>query len=141
MAQKSKRLNGANPFQSAVDSIEQEFQRWQKEFQTRSKSLEKQLEKSRRQFETQGRKQIKRFNAEVRKNPYVKRAETLRKNARREFESRMEDLLSAFQIASKGEIERVDRKLRTLAKKLAEFEKAAGSRTTRQSAADQSARV
>ena len=52
----------------------------------------------------------------------MKRAETLGKDVQSQIESGLESVLSIFQIASKADIRRVDRKLNRISKKLKELE-------------------
>ena len=111
MAQRT-RSNGTGAFESAVDSIERELGRIQKQIQSGRRDLEKRLE--------QGRKQIVR---DVRKSPAFKRAVSLRKEAEKQLETGLDNMLSAFQIASKRDVDRIDRRLRSINKKLTEIEK------------------
>ena len=124
------RANGTNPLENARDSIEHELGRIRKQFRTQGRSLEKRIEKGRKELEsrrkrleTRGRKQVKSLVADIRKNPVVKRAEALRKDAEKQLETGVESMLSMLQIASKGDVQKIDRKLKTLNKKLASLEK------------------
>ena len=123
MAQKTSRANGASPLESAVQSLG----KVRKQLRARTREIEKRFEKGRRQIGTRGRRQVESLLAEVRKNPVVQRAQTLRKDAERRLETGVENVLSVLQIASKSDVEKIDRKIRTLSKKLAELEKDEGS--------------
>ena len=132
----AQRVNG-NPFGSAVENLEREFGKLRKQIRSQGRSLEKrlekgrrQIEKSRREIETRGRKQVKSLLEDLRKQPVVKRAQSLRKDAERQIESGVENVLSLFQIASKREVARIDRKLQTLNKKLEGLEKARPARAS-----------
>lgn len=120
---------GVDRVQDALKSADKEFQRFQRRvrtrrrtierrIQTQRKSLEKNLEKQAKSIEKQAQKQIQ----QIRKNDLVKRAETLGKDVQSRIESGLESVLSIFQIASKSDIRRVDRKLNRISKKLKELE-------------------
>ncbi len=62
----------------AVQFIDDEFQRVQKELNTRRKSLEKEFASKRKTVEKRTRKELKRIQSELKKNPIVKRADAVR---------------------------------------------------------------
>lgn len=120
----------ANVFQEGVDrvrealgSIEGEVQRVQKdvrkELQARRKALEKRINANRSDLE----KRTKKFRTEIQKNATVKRLDTLRRDASRQIEDGVESVLGALQIASKGDVQRIDRKLNQLNRKLKDVER------------------
>ncbi len=98
--------------QSAVHSVEDEFER-----------LQKQFGKRRKQFEREAQKRVKQIRTEIRKQPLVKRAESLRGDARKQIETGVETILATLQIASRGEVQRLDRKLGQINRKLSQLEK------------------
>ena len=116
--------DGVDRFNTAFESLGDEVERLQREFQSRRKSFEKQLTDGRKKFEKQTRKQVTRIESEFRKNPLVKRAEELRSDVVKQIEDGAGRLLGALQIASKGDLQRVDRKLNQLTRKLKEIERA-----------------
>ena len=110
--------------QSAFRSVTDEFEKLQSNVADQRKSFDK---------ETQ--RQLKRFRKEFEKNSLVKRATDLqrdytkqlrkaRKNATKQFESRIEELLGSLQIASQGDVKKLDRKLNKINKQLRELDKA-----------------
>jgi hypothetical protein len=107
----------------AFGSIEDEAQRVQKrvqkELKTRRKDLEKQLSSSRKDFEKRTRK----LRTEIRKNTAFKRLESLRKDVTKQVEGGVDNVLNAFSIASKTDVQRIDRKLNQLNKKLKQMER------------------
>lgn len=113
--------------QDALRNVEKEFQRFQKRVSTRRRNLEKQLESQRKSLEKRARKQFK----AVRSSDVVKRAETLRSDVTDQLETGVENLLGALQIASKSDVERIDRKLNRISRKLRELEKEEQSATPR----------
>lgn len=124
MAQENLVQEGVDRIGDAVRSIDDEFQRVQKRIRTQRRNIEKQLNEGRRSFEKRTRKQAKRVRAELRKSPYIKRAQRIQKDASRALEDAVERVLGTFQIASKADVDRIDRKLTQLNRKLRELEKA-----------------
>jgi hypothetical protein len=142
MAQRNK-TNRQSPIENAVDGVEKELGRIQKQFKSGRRELEKQLDKSRKQILTDVRKnpvykkalafrkdtekQIeksrKQLVSDVQKNGTYKKALEFRKDAEKQIETGVENVLSVFQIASKRDLNRIDRRLKTLNKKLSEIEK------------------
>lgn len=110
---------GVDRVQGALRNVEKEFQRFQKQVVTRRRTLEKRLETRRKSLEKQARKQIK----AVRRSDVVKRAESFRSEVGEQLESGVESLLGVLQIASKSDVERIDRKLNRIARKLRDLEK------------------
>jgi tRNA G18 (ribose-2'-O)-methylase SpoU len=115
--------NGKNPVENALSGLEREFGKVRKQIETRTRDVEKRLAKGRKQIETRSRKQLRSIASEVRKNPVVKRAEALRKDAEKQLETGVESVLGFFQIASKSDVSDIDRKLNSLNKKLSGLEK------------------
>ncbi len=113
MAEATLVQDGIDRVESAVKSLDREFQK-----------LQRDLGKRRRTFEKQTQKRVDRFFSDVRRSDVVKRAEKLRKNAQKRLDGQVETLLGSLQIASKSEIAKIDRKLNQVSKKLREIEKA-----------------
>ena len=110
----------AERFDNARERIDEEISRVQKEIQSRRKRLEKQLTSSRKSFEKQTRKQVK----QIRKSSLVQQFEKASDEAGRQIENALEGILGALQIASKGDVDRIDRKLNKLTKRLKDIERA-----------------
>jgi len=118
----------ANLIQDGIDRVQSAFQSLDKEY----RRLQKTADKRRKEFEKRAEKQIRRFQTELRKSPLVKRAEGVRARvgeargeARQALADRLESVLGAMQIATRTEIEKLDRKLALLNKKVRELEKPA----------------
>lgn len=118
---------GIDRFQSAVDSIDRDVRKLQKNLRGQRKDLEKRLERGRKSVERRTRKQIDRALADVRSQPVYKRAESLRKDVAKRVERGVENVLETVGIATQGEIRRIDRKLGQLHKKLRDLEKTSAS--------------
>ena len=124
MAEASIVEEGVERFREAFGSLDHEFQRVQKRIQTQRKSIEKQLRSGRRDFERQTRKRVKKLQTEARKSPILKRARSLQSDATRNIEKGFDRVLSTFQIATRGDINRIDRKLNQITRKLKDIERA-----------------
>jgi DNA anti-recombination protein RmuC len=125
---------GVDRFRDAFGSFEDELARVQKQLQARRKKIEKRFETGRKDLEKRfasERKRIERrtqkLRSELGKNPAVKRLDTMRKDATRQFEQGVTDVLGALQIASKSDLQRIDRKISQLNKKLKEMDGAKGN--------------
>jgi hypothetical protein len=108
--------------QEAVQFFDDEFQRVQKELGARRKALEKELSFRRKSVEKRTRKELKRIQSELRKSPIVKRADAVRKDVTRQVETRVDALLARLQIASRSDLEQLNRKLTTLNRRLKAIE-------------------
>ena len=115
---------GVDRVRAAFGTLEDEFERVQRRLRARRRNLEKQLRAGRKDLEKRGRK----LRAEVLANPALKRLGALRKDAQRQIEGAADNLLGALQIASKADVERIDRKLSAISRKLREIEEARPSR-------------
>ncbi len=113
---------GVDRFNAAFERIDGERLRLQKQIRARRKSFEKQITSGRRDFEKRSRKQVKRLRTELRRYPAVRRAERLQADARRQIGDRVDRLLALLPIASRSDLERVNRKLDRISRKLKEFE-------------------
>ena len=106
----------------AVQFFDDEFQRVQKELSTRRKSLEKEFATRRKTVESRTRKELKRIQSELKKNPIVKRANAVRKDVTKQVETRVDSLLGLMQVASRSDVQRIDKKLTTLNRRLKAIE-------------------
>ena len=118
MAEASFVQDGVDRVREAVDSIDGEFQRVQKRIQAQRKAFEKRVVRQRTEIEKRTRKEVKRIQTEIRKNPVMKRAQSIADDATRQVEQGVERFLGTFQIASKSDVQRIDRKLTQLKKQL-----------------------
>jgi hypothetical protein len=116
---------GVDRVQDALKSADKEFQKIQRRVKTRRRSIERRIEAQRKSFEKNAQKQMKNAQKQIdaiRKNDLVKRVEALGNDVQEQLESGIETVLGVLQIASKADIERVDRKLNRISKKLKELE-------------------
>jgi len=123
---------GAERVGDAYRSFDEGFQRLQKDLRNRRKTFERQIKTSRKDIEKRTRKQVN----ELRKNPVVKRAISVRDDASKRFESQIGDVLGFLNIATRTDIERIERKLGQITRKLKQTgrtKKANGSATSKAS--------
>jgi hypothetical protein len=106
----------------AVQFVDDEFQRVQKELSARRKSLEKEFASKRKTVEKRTRKELKRIQSELKKNPIVKRADAVRKDVAKQVETGVDSLLGMMQVASRSDVQRINKKLTTLNKRLKAIE-------------------
>ena len=106
----------------AVQFFDDEFQRIQKELSARRKSLEQEFTSKRKTVEKRTRKELKRIQSELKKSPIVKRADAVRKDVTKQVETRVDTLLARMQIASRSDVQRINKKLTALNRRLKAFE-------------------
>jgi len=102
----------------AVQFVDDEFQRVQKELSARRKSLEKEFTTKRKTVEKRTRKELKRIQSELKKNPIVKRADAVRKDVGKQVETRVDHLLELMQLASRSDVQRLNKKISALNRRL-----------------------
>jgi hypothetical protein len=115
---------GVDRVRAAFGSLEDEFGRVQRRLRARRRDLEKQLRSGRKDLEKRTRK----LRTEVLGSPAVKRLETLRKDVQAQVEGGVDTFLRVLQIASRSDVERLDKKLSQISRKLREIEEARGVR-------------
>jgi hypothetical protein len=106
----------------AVQFFDDEFQRIQKELSARRKSLEKEFKSTRKTVEKRTRKELKRIQSELKKNPIMKRADAVRKDVTKQVETRVDTLLELIQVASRSDVQRINKKLTALNRRLKAIE-------------------
>ena len=116
---------GVDRVRAAFGSLEDEFGRVQRRLRARRRDLEKQLRSGRKDIEKRTRK----LRSEVLGSPALKRIDTLRKDVQQQLVDGADNLLRLLQIASRNDVERIDRKLSQLSRKLREIEEARGARS------------
>jgi pyridoxal biosynthesis lyase PdxS len=125
MAQQSLVGTGVERVRSAVSGASRRIQKLQKQLDARRKSVEKELSTRRRKLEQRTQKEVARLVTRAQRLPLVKRAASLGVDVSRQLETGVETVLGVFQIASRGEVERLDRKVSQISRKLRDLEKGA----------------
>lgn len=134
---------GRDRFGAALRDLEKDWKRFQKQAEKRRKELEKRAEREVRRLRTELRKNplVKRaeqeakrlekradkVRSEIRKSPAVQRAEAFRKDAEKAIEEQVDTLLGVLRIANTNDLEKVERKLNQLNRKVRALEKAEGA--------------
>jgi len=106
----------------AVQFVDDEFQRIQKELKARRKSVEREFASKRKDIEKRTRKELKRIETEIKKSPIVKRADEVRKDVGKQVETRFDAMLSMMQLATKSDVKRLNKKLNKLNRRLKTIE-------------------
>ena len=119
--------DGVEQVREAVRVVDQGFRRIQKQVETRRRHLTKELTSRRRLIEKRAQRELGRLQKQIQKQPIVKRAEAFRVGASERFERGVSSFLDALPIATKSDVERIDRKVSALGRKLKGMEKGQGS--------------
>ena len=133
--------DGIDRVQSAFESVEDEFEKVQKrvdrgrkDFEKRvrssrkdidkgTKKFQKRLEERREKFEKQAEKRVKSVQKELRKYSLYRLLEELADDATKRVESGIDSLLGGLQIATRADIQRLDKKLNSINRKLKALDK------------------
>jgi vacuolar-type H+-ATPase subunit I/STV1 len=128
--------DGVERVREAADSIRPQIQRVQRELKVRRKKIEKRFETGRKDIEKrlatqrkdlekrldtqrkQFEKRTQKLRNEIEKYPAVKRFETIRKDATKQLEQSVSTVLHRLQIASKSDLDRIDRKISLINKQM-----------------------
>ena len=125
--------DGVERVRETVGSIESELARVQKstlkDLRSRRRRLERQWTSSRKDLE----KRTRRLRRDLEKNATVKQALELPRWAVHQLEQGVDGVLGVLQIASKSDLERIDRKLTQLGRKLREIDQSKRRTASRRS--------
>lgn len=120
---------GVDRVQDVLKNADKEFQKIQRQVKSQRRTIERRIETRRKNLEKTAQKQFKSFEKTaqkqidtIRQNDLVKRIESFGSDVQEQVEAGVEQFLSVLQIASKSDIQRVDRKLNRISKKLKELE-------------------
>jgi hypothetical protein len=124
MSQRSSLIEtGIDRVRTTVETATKEIRRVQKRVESQRKTIEKRVASQRKAFEKRAQAQLDRVVSQVRDSAIAKNAEALRAEATRRLEAGVETVLSVLPIASRSELERVDKKLSQISRKLKDLEK------------------
>jgi hypothetical protein len=118
MATPSVFEQGFDRFQTTMKDIDREVQRVRRELGRRRRTIEKGLRTRRHDIERRAERQIRRLRTELRRFPVYKRAESLQSDVRSRVERQIDQILAAFPLASRGDVESLDRKVARLQKRV-----------------------
>ncbi|MDJ0789884.1 MAG: hypothetical protein QNK05_24060 [Myxococcota bacterium] len=105
--------------QDVSDRVENAVKTFEKDL----KKLQKDADKRRKAFEKRAEREVKKLQKQIDAHPVVKRAKSLRSDAVKTAQGQLDSLLGTFRIASQGEVERLEKKIGTLSRKLRAVEK------------------
>ena len=115
---------GVDQIRQAVRRADREFKKIQKQVESRRRRLAKEVTTRRRTIEKRAQRELERLQKQIERQPLVKRAEALRADAQERIGKSVSTILGALPIATRSEVERIDRKVSALGRKLKEIEKA-----------------
>jgi methyl-accepting chemotaxis protein len=104
--------NAFDRFNDALRNLDDQIQDLRDRFDERRKKVEKRVEDLRDDVERQ-----------LRKSPLYRRAERIRKDIEEQVETTREQVYDVFGIASRAQVEKLNRKLNTISRKLNELAK------------------
>ena len=126
MAQASVFEQGLDRFQATIKDLDREVQRARRELGRRRRGIEKELRSRRQTLERRAEKQIRRLRTELRRYPAYKRAEAFQSDARKRVEGGIDQIMDLIPVASKNEVETLERKIARLSRRVRELEKSNG---------------
>lgn len=118
--------DGVDQIRQAVRRADRELKKIQKQVEARRRRLAKEVSTRRRTIEKRAQRELERLQKQIQSQPLVKRAEALRADAQTRLGRGVSTILESLPIATRSEIERIDRKVSALGRKLKEIEKAQG---------------
>ena len=118
--------DGVDQIRQAVRRADRELKKIQKQVEARRRRLAKEVTTRRRTIEKRAQRELERLQKQFQSQPLVKRAEALRAEAQGQIERSISAIVGSLPIATRSEIERIDRKVSALGRKLKEIEKAQG---------------
>ena len=113
--------------QDSVDRVREAMSSLESDFEKAQKRAEKKFRAQRKRIEKRTEQQFGRLRKEIKKNPFVKRAQSVVDDANKQIEKNVDSLLGALNLASQRDLRRVNRKLSEINKKLRELEKSSGA--------------
>jgi len=102
--------------QNAMESAQSEIDKFQKD-----------VEKRRKRFEKRAQKEMKRIQKNFQDSTPVKRAAEIQKDVAAQIEAGLDLVLGNLQIASRRDVEKIDKKLNKISRKLNDLDKAIGT--------------
>jgi hypothetical protein len=116
--------DGVDQIRQAVRRADRELKKIQKQVEARRRRLAKEVTTRRRTIEKRAQRELDRLQKQIQSQPLVKRAEALRADAQERLGRGVSTFLDALPIATRSDVERIDRKVSALGRRLKEIEKA-----------------
>ena len=108
----AERRNGFDRFNEALRNLDEEIQ-----------DLRERVERGRKRLEGEIRNRTDRVRTELRKNEVFRRAEQLRKDVEDQLERGRAQIYEVFGLATKADVERLNRKLNQISRRISEITK------------------
>jgi hypothetical protein len=103
---------GLERIQSMFRSVEEEFEK-----------LQNRVSKQRQNFEKSTQERMDQMQSDLRKTELFKRAASARKSTEKRFEANLDQVLGVFNIATRSDFKKLDRKLNQINRKLKGLDK------------------
>ena len=126
MAQANVFEQGFDRFQATVRDVDRQVQRVRRELGKRRRSLERELKRRRTDLEKRATRQLRRLRTELRRNATFRRAETLQAETRERIEQQIDQVLSSIPVASKSDVEGLEKRIARLTRRVRDLEKTNG---------------
>lgn len=102
--------------------IEKRLRSGRRDFEKNTKKLQKRVETRRKNFEKETEQRVKSWQKELRRYAIVRRVEEITDDATKRIENGVDALLGNLQIASRNDVQKIDRKLNQINRKLKSLE-------------------
>ncbi|MEN8181740.1 MAG: hypothetical protein ABFS46_04295 [Myxococcota bacterium] len=126
MAQANVFEQGFDRFQETVKDVDKQVQRVRRELVKRRRTVEKELRRRRTDIEKRATRRIRQLRSELRRNSTFRRAETLQAETRERIEQQIDQVLSRVPVASKSDVEGLEKRIARLTRRVRDLEKTNG---------------
>jgi polyhydroxyalkanoate synthesis regulator phasin len=126
MAQANVFEQGFDRFQSTFRDVDRQVQKVRRELGKRRRTVERELKRRRTDIEKRATRQLRRVRSELRRNATFRRAETLQAETRERIEQQLDQVLSSIPVASKSDVEGLEKRIARLTRRVRDLEKTNG---------------
>ena len=126
MAQANVLEQGFDRFQATFRDVDRQVQRVRRELGKRRRTIERGLKRRRTDLEKRATRQLRRVHSELRRNSTYRRAETLQAETRERIDRQIDQVLSSIPVASKSEVEGLEKRIARLTRRVRDLEKTNG---------------
>ena len=126
MAQANVLEQGFDRFQATFRDVDRQVQRVRRELGKRRRTIERGLKRRRTDLEKRATRQLRRVRSELRRNSTYRRAETLQAETRERIDRQIDQVLSSIPVASKSEVEGLEKRIARLTRRVRDLEKTNG---------------
>jgi polyhydroxyalkanoate synthesis regulator phasin len=126
MAQANVFEQGFDRFQATFRDVDRQVQRVRRELGKRRRTIERDLKRRRTDLEKRATRQLRRMRSELRRNSTYRRAETLQAETRERIEQQIDQVFSSIPVASKSDVEGLEKRIARLTRRVRDLEKTNG---------------